>query len=35
MNADFQKGSFEIQLDVIRTITEQLQSLFNNPTSYA
>lgn len=33
VNADFQKGSFEIQLDVIRTITEQLQSLFNNPTS--
>ena len=33
VNADFQKGSFKIQLDIIRTITEQLQSLFNNPTS--
>lgn len=33
VNADFQKGSFEIQLDVIRTITAQLQSLFNNPVS--
>ena len=33
VNADFQKGSFKIQLDIISTITEQLQSLFNNPTS--
>ena len=31
VNADFQKGSFEIQLDVIRTLADQLQSLF---TSY-
>ena len=33
VNADFQKGSFEIQLDVIRTPADQLQSLFTNHIS--
>lgn len=33
VNADFQKGSFEIQLDVIRTLANQLQSLFTNHIS--
>lgn len=33
VNADFQKGSFEIQLDVIRTLADQLQSLFTNHIS--
>ena len=28
VNADFRKGSFEIQLELIRTLVEQLQSLF-------
>lgn len=35
VNADFQKGSFEIQLDVIRTLADQLQSLFTNHISVA
>ncbi len=30
VNADFQKGSFEIQLDVIRTLCDQFQSLFTS-----
>lgn len=33
VNADFQKDSFKTQLDIIRTIIEQLQNLFNNYTS--
>ena len=28
VNADFKRGSFEIQLDVIRTVVEQIQNLF-------
>lgn len=30
VNADFAKGSFEIQLDVIKTIAQKLQSLWND-----
>ena len=33
VNADFQKGSFEIAFECVRTISEQLTSLFNATTS--
>lgn len=33
VHADFQKGSFEIHLELVRTIVEQLQSLFTTAVS--
>jgi hypothetical protein len=32
VNADFQKGSFEIQLDLIRSVIAQVQSMFGDTT---